>query len=319
MSNFWPKLKKPFLVLAPMENVTDYVFREVIAGIAKPDVFFTEFTSTGGLFSKGRDIVIRKLQFSRIQRPIVAQIWGKEPENFFKASQLVKDLKFDGIDINMGCPDRGIVKNGAGAGLVGNYDLTKEIIDAVKKGSGNLAVSVKTRLGSENVVTNKWIAFLLEQGIDALTIHGRTAQQMSKGEASWEAVGNAVKVKNKISPKTILIGNGDIGSYEQAKDKHDTYGVDGIMIGRGIFSNPWIFEKSQKLKIHNKKQYIEILTNHLQLQEKHWGREKHFDVMKKFFKMYIKDFAGANELRQKLMETTNNRQVKQILSKQLWT
>lgn len=319
MPNFWPKLKKPFLVLAPMENVTDYVFREVIAGIAKPDVFFTEFTSTDGLFSKGRDIVIRKLQFSRIQRPIVAQIWGKEPENFFKASQLVKELKFDGIDINMGCPDRGIVKNGAGAGLVGNYGLTGEIIDAVKKGAGNLAVSVKTRLGQENIITDKWIKFLLEQGIDALTIHGRTARQMSKGEASWETVGNAVKIKNKVSPKTMLIGNGDIGSYEQAEDKHDTYGVDGIMIGRGIFSNPWIFEKSQKLKIHNKKQYIEILTNHLQLQEKHWGQEKHFDVMKKFFKMYIKDFTGANELRQKLMETTNSRQVKQILSKQLWT
>ncbi len=252
MSNFWPKLPKPFLVLAPMENVTDYVFREVIAKVAKPDVFFTEFTSADGLFSKGREVVIRKLQYSQLQRPIVAQIWGKEPENFYKASQLVKDLKFDGLDINMGCPDRGIVKNGAGAGLVGNYSLTKEIINAVKKGSGNLAISVKTRLGQENIITERWIEFLLEQDIDALTIHGRTAKQMSKGEASWEAVGKGVKIKNKISPKTILIGNGDIGSYEQAKDKHDTYGVDGIMIGRGIFSNPWIFEKSQKLKIHHK-------------------------------------------------------------------
>lgn len=319
MSNFWPKLPKPFLVLAPMENVTDYVFREVIAKVAKPDVFFTEFTSADGLFSKGREVVIRKLQYSQLQRPIVAQIWGKEPENFYKASQLVKDLKFDGLDINMGCPDRGIVKNGAGAGLVGNYSLTKEIINAVKKGSGNLAISVKTRLGQENIITERWIEFLLEQDIDALTIHGRTAKQMSKGEASWEAVGKGVKIKNKISPKTILIGNGDIGSYEQAKDKHDTYGVDGIMIGRGIFSNPWIFEKSQKLKIHHKKQYIEILTSHLKLQEKHWGQEKHFDVMKKFFKMYIKDFAGANELRQKLMETTNSNQAKKILSKQVWT
>jgi nifR3 family TIM-barrel protein len=313
MSNFWLKLKKPFLVLAPMEDVTDYVFREIIGQIAKPDVFFTEFTSADGLFSKGHEVVIRKLKFSSRQRPIVAQIWGKNPETIFKASKLVKDLKFDGVDVNMGCPDRSIVRHGAGGGLIGNYNLTKEVIDAAKKGSGNLPISVKTRLGLDTIITNEWISFLLEQRIDALTIHGRTVRQMSKGEANWLEVEKAVKIKNKKSPAIIIIGNGDIISFQQAQDMHKKYGVDGIMIGRGVFTNPWIFKKQAETRIYNRIEYIEILRSHLKLQDETWHQSKNFNIMKKFFKMYIRDFEGANELRQELMTTANSKEVKQIL------
>lgn len=314
MPNFWPKLKKPFLVLAPMEDVTDFVFREIIGKIAKPDVFFTEFTSADGLFSKGREVVIRKLKYSPAQRPIVAQIWGKNPEIIYKASKLVKDLKFDGVDINMGCPDRSIVKHGAGGGLIGNYNLSKEIIDAVKKGSGNLPISVKTRLGLDTIITDEWISFLLEQEIDALTIHGRTVRQMSKGQANWPEVEKAVKIKNKKSSAIIIIGNGDITSFQQAKDMHKKYGVDGIMIGRGIFTNPWIFEKKADSKVYNQMANVKILISHLKLQDKTWKDTKNFEIMKKYFKIYIRDFPGANELRQNLMETKNYSQAKQILS-----
>jgi len=296
-----------------MEDVTDYVFREIIGQIAKPDVFFTEFTSADGLFSKGHEVVIRKLKFSSRQRPIVAQIWGKNPETIFKASKLVKDLKFDGVDVNMGCPDRSIVRHGAGGGLIGNYNLTKEVIDAAKKGSGNLPISVKTRLGLDTIITNEWISFLLEQRIDALTIHGRTVRQMSKGEANWLEVEKAVKIKNKKSPAIIIIGNGDIISFQQAQDMHKKYGVDGIMIGRGVFTNPWIFKKQAETRIYNRIEYIEILRSHLKLQDETWHQSKNFNIMKKFFKMYIRDFEGANELRQELMTTANSKEVKQIL------
>ncbi len=313
MYNFWQNLPKPFFILAPMENVTDFVFREIIAQEAKPDVIFTEFTSADGLFSKGRNQTIHKLKYSPIQRPIVAQIWGNNPQKMYSAAKLVQDLKFDGIDINMGCPDRGIIRKGAGAGLIGNYKLTKEIIEAVKKGAPNLPLSIKTRIGLDTVITEEWIGYLLRQKIHALTVHGRTAKQMSKGKANWKEVHRTTWIKDKISPNTVLIGNGDITSYEQATKIYDTYSVDGIMIGRGIFANPWIFAPHDNSKARSRQQYVELLLRHLKLQEETWGSTKHFDVMKKFFKMYINNFKGANLLRQKLMETTNSTQVEKIL------
>ncbi len=315
MANFWQLLPKPFLVMAPMDDVTDFVFREIISQIAKPDVFFTEFTSADGLFSKGHDVVIRKLKFSENQRPVVAQIWGKDPKILLKASELVRDLGFDGVDINMGCPDKSIMRNGAGGGLIGNYNLVKELISAVKAGAGDMSVSVKTRLGYDCVITEDWIGFLLEQDIAAITVHGRTAKQMSKGDANWKEVGVAVKLKNKISPNTILVGNGDIGSYNNAKKMFDDFGVDGIMIGRGIFTNPWIFNKTTDVDLHNRDEYVGILLKHMRLHNKTWGNTKNFAIMKKFFKMYIKDFAGANQLRQDLMDCENSSQVEKLIAK----
>ena len=317
MKNFWLKLNKPFLALAPMYDVTDFVFRETVSDIAKPDVLFTEFVNTDALFSKGREKVIRDFEFTNKQHPIVAQIWGINPETFFKTAELVKELGFDGIDINMGCPEKAVVKNGACSALIKNHDLAKELIKAVKEGAKGLPISVKTRIGYNKVVTDEWVSFLLEQGLDALTIHGRIAKQKSEGNADWNEIEKSVKLRDKTSPKTLIIGNGDVCSYKEALEKHKKYGVDGVMIGRGIFSNPWVFENvpndSQYLIEHTKEESLKLLLKHTKLYEDKWGSEKNFNVMKKFFKIYVRDFKGSGELRQKLMECSSYSQVEKVI------
>jgi nifR3 family TIM-barrel protein len=312
MSNFWANLPQPFTVLAPMENVTDFVFREIVACLLpKPNVFFTEFTSADGLNSKGREETIEKLKFSEAQRPIVAQIWGTNADNLYKAAQLVSELGFDGVDINMGCPVPAVMKHGAGAAFIKNPKLAKECIEAVKSGSHGLPVSVKTRIGYQEIITEDWISFLLEQKIDALTVHGRTAKQMSKGEANWKEIGKVVLMRNEIAPNTIIIGNGDVKDYPDAVEKHHQFHMDGAMIGRGIFTNPWTFDKTTHE--HSKEEYLDILVKHMDLYDKVWGDTHHFDVLKKFFKMYVREFDGANELRQKLMECKNSTEAKKLL------
>lgn len=302
MSNFWKNIPSPFTVLAPMEDVTDFVFREIVAKhLPRPDVFFTEFTSVDGLASRGRTMTIRKFKYSKFQRPIVAQIWGSDPAKMKAAAETVRELGFDGIDINMGCPVPAVMKRKAGAGTIGQYELAARLIQAVKDGAGDMAVSVKTRLGHDTVITDEWVGFLLDQNIDALTIHGRVATQMSKGDANWGEIGRAVKLRNVRAPGTLIVGNGDIQSYAQALDMHHTHGVDGIMIGRGIFHNPWIFDPTVDPGQHVKKEYIDLLIDHVNLYEDTWGRTKNFEMMKKFFKMYVRGFDGANELRQRLM------------------
>jgi nifR3 family TIM-barrel protein len=313
MTNFWKTLPKPFTVLAPMEDVTDVVFREIVAEIARPDVFFTEFTSSDGLASRGRERVARKLMLTENQRPCVAQIWGNDPAKMGAASAFVGELGFDGIDINMGCPVPAVIKKCAGAGMIGNMELTKKVLDEVKKGAGDMPVSVKTRLGYDKIITDEWIGFLLDQNLAALAIHGRVATQMSKGDADWGEIGRAVKIRDVRAPETLIVGNGDIKSYAQVLEKHKEFGVDGAMIGRGIFHDPWIFEKSPESRLHKKEEYISILIRHLTLYEETWGRSKNFEMMKKFFKMYVKDFEGANELRQQLMERRNFPEMMEII------
>lgn len=312
MINFWQSLPKPFTVLAPMDDVTDNVFRQVFMESARPDVFFTEFVNSDGLNHGANGIPLRKLQFTPDQHPIVAQIWGNKPESMEKATKAIVKLGFDGIDINMGCPVRDVVKSGSGAGLIGNYDLAKEIIDSVKKGAGGLPISVKTRLGVNENVATEWITFLLRQGLTALTVHGRIAKQMSKGDADWEEIGEIVKLRNEISPNTIIIGNGDIKSYEEVTLAGKKYGVDGVMIGRGIFTNPWVFDP--RALPHTKEDYFKLLIKHIDLFEATWGHTKNFEVIKKFFKMYIKDYEGANTFRQKLMEAKSLEEMRNIIS-----
>lgn len=315
MANFWRLLpNKPFLVLAPMEDVTDVVFREIVAGeLARPDVFFTEFTSAEGIFSEGREKTISRFKYTQNQHPIVAQIWGNNTENLYRAAKLVRELKFDGVDINMACPDKAVLKKGCGGALIKNHALAKKSIEAVKEGAKDLSVSVKTRLGFDSIATEEWITFLLSQKINALSIHGRLVIQMSKGEANWDEIGKAVRIKNKIAPETILIGNGDVKSYKESIFLHEKFGVDGIMIGRGIFLNPWIFERTVEPQVRSREKYIEVLLRHLALHDQTWGDMKHFDTLKKFFKMYIKNFSRANQLRQSLMECKNSSQVRTIL------
>lgn len=315
MINFWTKLPKPFTVMAPMDDVTDNVFRQVILESARPDVFFTEFSNVDGLVHGANGIPFRKLDYTPNQHPIVAQIWGTDPANFEKAAKMVYDLGFDGIDINMGCPVRDVVKKGSGAGLIGNYSLAEEIIKAVKKGAKSLPVSVKTRLGNRENIAKDWITFLLKNDLAALTVHARIAKEMSKGEANWDEIGRIVEIKNRLSPKTLIIGNGDVKSYAEVLEKKEKYGIDGVMIGRGVFANPWVFSKNET--DHTKAEYLDLLQKHIVLFEKTWGETKNFDVIKKYFKIYVKDFDGASHFRAKLMETKSFEEVKTLIDREL--
>lgn len=297
-----------------MEDVTDFVFRELVATkLPRPDVFFTEFTSADGLASKGYEKTVHRLKFSEIQRPIVAQIWGVEPQNIYKASKIVRGLGFDGVDINMGCPDRNVMKKGAGGAMCKNPTLAKEIISACKEGGGSMQVSVKTRLGFNRIITEEWIGFLLEQKIDALTVHGRVAKQKSDGAANWDEIGKCVLLRNSINPATIIIGNGDITGYSDVCSAYEKYNTDGVMIGRGIFKNPWVFEKSQNPKLRSKNDYLALLAVHARLFEDAWKYEKNFQIMKKFFKMYVNNFKGAAALREKLMQTKTVSELNKII------
>lgn len=313
----WNDLPNPFFALAPMEDVTDTVFRQIVASAARPDVFFTEFTNTDGILSRGADIVTQRLKYTEIERPLIAQIWGIHPESFYKAAQEIVKLGFDGIDINMGCPIRNIVKIGACSALINNHALTKEIIDATKKGAGSasrrIPISIKTRIGFNKIVTQEWIGFLLNQDLAALTIHGRTAAEMSAVPVHWDEIEKAVILKNTLKVKTLLIGNGDIKNREQGLELVKKYQLDGIMIGRGVFENPWVFQKEQK--IISKQERLLLLKKHVHLFKQTWSTNKNFQVLKKYFKIYIAGFPNAAEIRQSLMQTNSFEEINSILDK----
>lgn len=304
MKNFWKNLNKPFFALAPMEDVTDTVFRQIVLQTGRPDVFFTEFTNVDGmLHKKGLKHVLQRLQYTQKERPLVAQIWGNNPENFLKAAKMVVDLKFDGVDINMGCPERKVVKRCAGGGMMKDPILAAEVIEAVKEGvDGKIPVSVKTRIGLTKIDTQNWITHLLRQDIVALAIHGRTVAEQSEVPAHWDEIGKAVVIRNQLKSETLIIGNGDVLSREQGLAFVQKYHVDGIMIGRGIFHNPWIFNNEKKLESITIKERLQIFKDHLKLYDQTWGENKNFEAMKKFCKAYIRDFDGASELRTELMQ-----------------
>lgn len=307
--DFWLNLKKPFFCLAPMDEVTDTVFRQIVAKAGKPDVFFTEFTNVDGLQSTGRDKLLPRLKFTDIERPIVAQIFGLNPENYFKTAKQLKDMGFDGIDINMGCPEKSVVKNGSCAGLIDNPVLAKEIIEATIEGANGLPVSVKTRIGVKTIKTEEWVGFLLGFNLSAITVHGRTAKEMSKVPCHWEEIGKAVKLRDqsqvKGRNKTLIIGNGDIGSYQEGLEKVKEFGVDGIMIGRGVLKNIWIFnpeiDPAEKACLDR----LGLLLVHINLFQETFDSRKNFAILKKFCKAYINGFDGAAELRGELMETAS--------------
>lgn len=309
-NNFWLKLNKPFFVLAPMEAVTDNVFRELVAKYAKPNVLFTEFTSCDALCSSGYNKTINRLKFTRKQKPIVAQVWGNNPDNFFKTAKIVEKLGFNGIDINMGCPDANVIKKGSGSGLIKTPDIAADIILQTKKGAPNIAISVKTRLGLKKIQTDEWIPFLLNQKIDALTIHLRTEAEKSKVPAHYEELQKIVEFKNKISPKTVIIANGDIFNIDTGIDIYNKYKIDGVMIARGIFSNFFVFNNKKQ---PTKKELFKILLEHTKNYEKEYKNKRNFDNMKKFFKVYIREFEGATDLKLKLMDCKNYKEVQKVI------
>ena len=303
MNNFYKKLKKPFFVLAPMEDVTDFAFREMFARYAKPDILYTEFTSCDGLISAGREKVENDLLYSESQRPIVAQLFTSKPENMYKSCLIVKELGFDGVDINMGCPDKSIEKQMCGASLIKNKELAMELIDSVNK--VGLPVSVKTRIGYNKEEINTWIKTLLLKKPKALTIHLRTRKEMSKVPANWEHMKKIIEIRDEISPETLIIGNGDVSDISQAKELADKYKCDGIMVGRGAYGNPWFFSTHTPTA----KEKLDILIEHTELFLDTFKDSKSFNVMKKHYKAYVNGFSGAKDLRVQLM---NSKEIKDI-------
>lgn len=312
MKTFWLSLPKPIMALAPMEDVTDTVFRRIVASASRPDVFFTEFTSVDGLASVGRNEVIHRFTYTEKERPIVAQIWGNMPELFFKAATLIVELGFDGVDINMGCPEKSVLQHNAGAACIDDPTRAAEIIAATKEGAKTIPVSLKTRLGYKKI-TPDWIPFLLEQNLDAIAIHGRTAAELSKVPAHWDEIGKAVEVRNQMKKETIILGNGDVVNYADGVEKCKTYGTDGVMIGRGIFHDLWAFDKNGTSQMDNPQELFRMMQKHLELFDQTWGDRKNFAIMKKFFKIYVQGFPHASDLRVQLMEADSPQEVKKIL------
>ena len=311
---FWAHIRKPILALAPMTGVTDAAFRQLIAKYGKPDVLFTEFVSCDGLCSAGKDKLLRDLWFTDQERPIVGQIFGSKPENFYKTALLLNSLGFDGIDINTGCPDRSVEKQGAGAALIKNPTLTKKIVLETQRGAGNLPVSVKTRLGYSKNNIEDWIKHLLEVEPVAITIHARTRQEMSKVPARWDALENAVHARNEMGSKTLLIGNGDIKSISQAHSIASQTGVDGVMIGRGIYGNPWLFNKDKDIAQLSWKTRLGVVSEHASLFDSIFQGKKNFAYMRKFFNSYVTGCPFAKSLKIELMGTKTPKEVKQIIS-----
>ncbi|WP_428912475.1 tRNA dihydrouridine synthase [Niallia sp. Krafla_26] len=311
--NFWRDLPKPFFVLAPMEDVTDVVFRHVVSKAARPDVFFTEFTNSESYcHPEGQQSVRGRLAFTEDEQPMVAHIWGDKPENFRKMSIGMAERGFRGIDINMGCPVPNVASNGKGAGLICRPDVAADLIQAAK--AGGLPVSVKTRLGFTDVEEwRDWLTHILKQDIANLSIHLRTREEMSKVDAHWELIPEIKKLRDEVAPDTLLTINGDIPDRQTGLELANRYGVDGIMIGRGIFKNPFAFEKEPRE--HSSEELLDLLRLQLDLHDQ-YSKElepRRFTPLQRFFKIYVKGFKGASELRNQLMSTKSTDEVRAML------
>ena len=335
VKNFWKKSKKekkPFFCLAPMADVTDSAFRQIVAKYGKftlpdgsqeggPDVIFTEMVSCDGLCSVGKEKLLKILEFSESERPIVAQLFGSRPENFYKSAQLVAKLGFDGIDINMGCPQKNILKQGAGADLIKHHDLARKIIRETKKGAGDLPVSVKTRIGFNKNEIETWLTVLLKEKPAVITIHGRTRKEMSKVPAHWDVIKRGVEIAKGSG--VLIIGNGDVQDVSDGQQKARESGVDGAMIGRAVVGKPWLF-KNLAVGVLSVEERIGVLVEHIELFEKFYGensknkkifgkRARSFNLMKKHVNSYLTGFDGAKELRIKLMDCNSGEEALKVI------
>lgn len=313
---FWADLPKPFFVLAPMADVTDCAFRQMIAKYSRhgeagggPDVFWTEFVSVDGLCSPGREVLKRDLTFTEREHPIVAQIFGSNPDHMRETAKLIKSLGFDGIDINMGCPDKSIEKQGAGSAHMKNPKLAQEVIRAVMEGAEGLPVSVKTRVGYNKENLDEWLGAVLETKPAVITVHARTRKELSLVPAQWDYVARAKKLAEGTG--TLIIGNGDVKDLADAKIKADATGADGVMLGRAVFGTPWLFDRDRTAPPTLAEKF-EILIEHTHLFEKLLGDIKNFAIMKKHYKAYVNGFDGAKELRVHMMDAKNADEVERI-------
>lgn len=297
-----------------MDDVTDTVFRRVIASTAAPDVYFTEFVNVDGLQSPGRQNLMKKLQFTASEQPLIAQIWGKNPENFRKTAAELVEMGFAGVDLNMGCPAKPVIKDGCGSALINNRDLALEIIQATKEGvAGRVPVSVKTRLGW-NCVDLTWPEFLLQQNLSMLTIHGRTKKEMSEVPAHWDLIGEVRKLRDHYAPDTLIVGNGDVESRAQGEALAAQYGLDGIMVGRGVFHDPFVFAKNTPWPEYTRRQRLQLYRQHVHLFAETWPNvERRIATLNKFCKVYVSGFDGAKELREQLMNAGSSQELLDIL------
>jgi nifR3 family TIM-barrel protein len=316
MKSFWTDLHKPFFVLAPMADVTDPAYRKLISETHMPDVMWTEFVAADGIYhtrekkmmADEENPLMRDFQFSEGEHPIVAQIFGSNPETVAYTSELIAKLGFDGVDINMGCPDKSIEKQGSGSAMIKTPKIAQEIIKAAREGSvrgkeGGLPVSVKTRIGYNTEIMDEWLPALLETKIDALTVHLRTRKEMSLVPAHWDLMKKAVEIRNRISPETLILGNGDVKDLADAKQKAEETGADGIMLGRAIFGNPWLFSGRDVETIPMQEKLTALLTLARYFDE--LRPQKSFHILKKHVKVFVSGFDGAAELRAKLMDASN--------------
>jgi len=311
-TNFWQELPTPFFILAPMEDVTDVVFRHVVKEAGAPDVFFTEFTNSDSFcHPDGKESVQGRLVFEEDEQPIVAHIWGDNPDYFRQMSKELKEMGFKGIDINMGCPVPNVATRGKGSGLILRPDVAAELIAAAKE--GGLPVSVKTRIGyhsQEEMVD--WLTHILKQDVANLSIHLRTRDEMSKVPAKWELIPEILKLRDDIAPQTLITINGDILDRQMGLELVEKYGVDGVMIGRGVFKNPYCFEKEPQE--HSTEELLGLLRLQLDLQDEYAKKVPRSIVgLHRFFKIYVKGFPGASDLRVKLMNTKSTDDARQLL------
>lgn len=320
------QLPRPFFVLAPMDDVTDTVFRQVVAGCQAPDLFFTEFVNVDGLQSPGRQHLLKKLRFVEGETSLVAQLWGKNPENFQKTAAQIADgtfarelglpagANFVGIDLNMGCPAKSEVNNGTCSALINNRPLAVEIIKATQEGAaGQLPVSVKTRLGFSQVDMT-WPELLLQQKLNMLTIHGRTRKEMSKVPAHWDLIGQVREMRDALQAgqtlNTLIVGNGDVRDREHGLQLAQQYQLDGIMIGRGIFNDPFAFAAPSPWPVQTRRARLELYKRHVELFAQTWQQgERPIHTLNKFCKIYVSGFDGAKELREELMAATSTGQL----------
>lgn len=334
-----------------MADVTDAPFRRMIAKysahertdgtIKGPDAMWTEFVAGDGLVlanPEGRKKLLSNLIYSEAERPIVAQLFTSNPEHMEIASKLVAELGFDGVDINMGCPDRSIERQGCGSAMIKNPQSAREVIRAAKK--SGLPVSVKTRIGYYKNQLEEWLPLILEESPAVVTIHARTRKEMSKVPAKWERVKRAVEIRNEMKSETLIIGNGDVLSREDGLEKAEFSGADGVMVGRALFGNPWFFHPHISLPLRltalptsgvdrdtitkkdtsdTKLEYVSV-EERLQVMIEHTKLfvellpHKNFAVMKKHYKAYVNSFPGASELRAKLMEQNSPAEVETVVN-----
>jgi tRNA-dihydrouridine synthase len=308
-------LVRPFFVLAPMDDVTDTVFRRIVDGCSAPNLYFTEFVNVDGLQSPGRPKLLKKLQFDKSEGPLIAQLWGKDPDNFLKTALEIADgsiakelglpdgVNFVGVDLNMGCPQKNEVNSGTCSALIIDRPLAHKIITATNKGlDGSLPLSIKTRTGF-NEIDLSWHEFLLGYNLKMLTVHGRTRKQKSKVPADWEVIGRIRQLRDKVAPDTLIVGNGDVSNRNEGDKLAATYGLDGIMIGRGIFNDLYAFSSNSPWEGYSKVQKIELYKKHVLLFKEIWkNNERPIQTLNRFCKVYINGFDGAKELRENLMK-----------------